>query len=227
MRGNSIISSLFLVILLTTLTSSGLAVLMDFNSVSVSNNSAKMIEWYNAIGITQSQYYIDFENTADGTNINNAPLFPNLVISVSTGGAYIRSNKNYFGASDPGPAGSTRALALTDSQILTLTFATPVDYISFFDIDISDLAYGTVYFSNGTSQRFDEGNESNYGSGNSATFYGLFDNERKISSITFRDTGGEGEFGIDEIRYGIIPEPSTLAILCFGALAFIKSKRKV
>jgi hypothetical protein len=202
---------------------SAFAVLMDFNSVSVANNAAKMTEWYATIGITQSQYYVDFENIAVGTNIeNNTSLFTNLVFSVSSGDAIIRSSTSYFGASDPGPVGSTRALALTDSQTVTLTFATPIQYVSSFDIDISDSAFGIVYFSDGTSQRFEEGNESNYGSGNSATFYGLYSNDKLITSITFHDSGGEGEYGLDEIRYGVVPEPATLILLCFGAMIFRK-----
>lgn len=202
------------------------AVLMDFNSVSIGNNAAKMNEWYNAIGITQAQHLIDFENITVGTNMeDNAALFSNLVISVSSGGAFIRSSASYFGGSDPGVPGSTRALALTDNQILTLTFATPIDYISFFDIDISDSAHGTVLFADDTTASFEEGNEAGYNTGNSATFYGLYSTDKKIKSITFTDTGGDDVYGLDDIRYGIIPEPATLTILIMGAF-LISGKRR-
>ncbi|OQA00572.1 MAG: hypothetical protein BWY69_01670 [Planctomycetes bacterium ADurb.Bin401] len=152
-------------------------------------------------------------------------LFSNMVITVSTGGAYVRGSTGYFGGSDPGPAGSTRALAITDDQILTLTFSIPVDYVSFFDIDISDSATGVVYFTDGTSAIFDDGNESNYNTGDSATFYGLYSNDKRITMITFRDTGGDDAHGIDNIRYGVIPEPATLAILIMGAF-LISGKRR-
>lgn len=205
--------------------SSSSAALSIFNSTSIENNQATMNAWLSAIG-GSVQYTVDFENVvinnpADTQIEGNTSLFPNLVFADNYGGdsVYVSDDTDDFGTSLPGPPPSTKAVYGQGSYLI-LTFTTPVDYVSFFDIDISDDAGMYVTYADGRRIVYtDEQNESGYSSGNSATFYGFWRNDMpQITQVEFYDTGGDGEWGLDEIRYGVIPEPVSAALLAAGGL---------
>jgi hypothetical protein len=235
MKKQIVVLSLFVSLLFTN----GIqASMMYFNSTSSSNNASTMAQWYAAIGITQPQYLADFESIAAGTNINsNKTLFTEMYIAADIAGisasVYIRSNSSDFGGSAPGPSPSTKALAVSSLQEINIYFAdnasdttTPVDYVSFYDIDARDLII-TFNYIDGTNEQIHVGAGSG-GLGDSSTtaeFFGIYCNDKpSIYSINLSSylDDLDMKWGIDEIRYGEAPEPATLVLLCLGAMIFIK-----
>jgi hypothetical protein len=197
--------------------------LIDFNSPDFSSNSATRTQWLNAIGITLPDILVDFENLAINQNVHNdATLFTNLVITSSDEKALVQSDSSKFG--DSNPIG-TRALAHKESKILTLDFSSsPVDYVGFCAIDYYSFI-GTAYFTDNSTAVFTEG-DGTARSGDTAEFYGIFRNDLpRISMITFNIEGGDSEWGIDNIEYGVVPEPMTTALLLSGALLFLLKRK--
>jgi hypothetical protein len=238
MKKQIVILSFFVSLFFTS--SSIRASMMYFNSISSSNNTSTMADWYAAIEIMQPQYLADFENITAGTNINsNKTLFTEMYITADVAGisssVYIRDKSSDFGNSAPGPSPSTKALAVSSLQEINIYFAdnasdttTPVDYVSFYDIDARDLII-TVNYIDGTKEQIHVGAGSG-GLGDSSTtaeFFGIYCNDKpRIYSINLSSylDDLDMKWGIDEIRYGEAPEPATLVLLGLGAMIFRKSK---
>jgi len=207
------------------------ATLITVNSTSPSDNAAAMNRWMTGAGIGTVEHLVNFENFATGTHLEGkTSLFPGLVIDVSKNSAQVRaSSRYYFGRGHCGPAPSRRALALTQSQILTLDFSSsPIDYVSFFGINTAALT-GKAYFTDGSSVAFNDP-DGGGASGNTASFFGMYqDSFPDIAKITLQASTldhvwnyGRKPWGIDEIRYGVAPEPLTITLFAFGSLILRK-----
>jgi hypothetical protein len=197
---------LFLVLLLFVKAGWIRADILVFNSAGQSNNAAQLDAWLSAIGISEEEveFLVDFETGfVAGQNVSGvAELFPGgLVISdtSSSGLALIQSSSGYFGGSNP--VGQF-AVAQNEKPYLELDFTTrPVDYVSFQDIDHT----GTdvfVDFVDANSVSFHL--ETTAYSGDTAEFAGIFRNDMpRIMKIRL-DSSGDNEWGVDNIRYGVL-----------------------
>ncbi|OHB54467.1 MAG: hypothetical protein A2Y07_07135 [Planctomycetes bacterium GWF2_50_10] len=203
------------------------ATLITINSASPSDNAASMNRWLVGTGIGRVEHLVNFENFATGTHLEGkTSLLPGLVITVSKHSAQVRAgSRYYFGRGHCGPKPSRRALALTESQILTLDFSSsPIDYISFFSINAATLT-GNAYLTDGRMVAFNDP-DGGGALGNTASFFGIYLNSLpNIAKITLQCSPldhvwnyGRRPWGIDEIRYGVAPEPLTVILFGFGGL---------
>lgn len=195
-----------------------------FNSASFAGNGAMRSSWLTAAGITGGQYFVDFESYAVGTNLNGVDLGGGAALSHPTSTALVQSSASFFGSSNPI---DTKALSLGEtSGTITLNFATPVDYIGGYDIDQPGATVRATLTDNSTiSFSWD----STGSSGNSAEFWGLWRNDAAaISKVEFVATnGGDGEWGLDNLEYGAVPEPGTMIVVGAGlALTQLRRRRR-
>lgn len=175
------------------------------NAANYSTANASYLLWLADIGkaADQVQYTVDFETgfTA-GQNVSGVSgLFPGGLVITDTGSAHsakVQSSSTYFGGSKP--VGSF-ALAHNESAYLELDFrANPVDYVSFRDIDHTGTSV-IVHFTDGTTANTSF--ETTTGSGDNAEFFGIYRNDMpRITRVQLNATG-DGEWGIDNIMYGI------------------------
>lgn len=236
MTKNSRLLSTFLVVFVSVLALADSefirADIVVFNSNSPSQNAATRDAWLDSIGITVGMYFVDFETGfIDQQNVSGiADLFPGQLIVRDTGQG--TPEVLIFEADDDpgdpvGPIGGSNpvgqfSLTQDEEPYLELDFsARPVDYIGLLDIDHN----GTdviVTFEDDT-QFFMSMDEAPF-SGDTAEFIGFYRNDRpRIMKIEF-DSSGDQRWGIDNIEYGVIPEPGTGAAIVF--VVFISVLRR-
>lgn len=213
-----------LVLGMGALTSSAFGSALFFNSTSFAGNPAVRNSWLTAIGIPNGQYFVDFESYAVGTNLNAVDLGGGASITHPTSNALVQSASSFFGGSNPI---GTKALALGESTgTITLLFASPVDYVGGYDIDQPGGVLRATFTDNTTAQI---NLESTGSSGNSAEFWGVWRNDGpSITKLEFLSTsGGDAEWGLDNLEYGAVPEPGTMIALGAGlALAQLRRRRR-
>lgn len=197
------------------------AAVQFFNSSNFGNNATMRNNWLSAIGIASGEHFADFESYAVGTNLNGVGLGGGATLTHPSGSALVQSSSSFFGNSNPI---GTRALALDEiSGAITLTFSTPVDYIGGFEIDnpgstlrvtLTDSSTATINL------------ESTAVGGDSAEFWGVFRNDMPaITMAEFLNTnGGDGEWGLDNLEYGVVPEPGTIAVMGAGLLLLARRR---
>ncbi len=197
-----------------------------FNSIP--NNDAVAIAttrdaWFDAIGISDPQFLVDFESpTVAGLNVHDIPgLFPaGLVIRDADAGSATVSSGPVFGGSNPV---DNFAVAQNERPFLELDFSlSPVDYVGVLDIDHSGTTV-VVTFLGGTTQNFLL--DTTGASQDSAEFAGFYRNDQPRITLVQFDASGDGQWGIDNIEYGIIPEPSRVVLLMI-ALGGIAARRR-
>lgn len=180
-----------------------------FNAEEPADNAATRAAWLAAAGVDEPQFLVDFESGfSPGQNISGqAGLFPGgLVIrdSSSAGEAIISGSSSDFGGSNP--VGSL-AVSHNEQQYLELDFsASPVDYVAFQDIDQAGTG-GTITFVGGATQNFSL--ETTGASGDTAEFFGIWRADMPRITLVQLDASGDGGWGLDNIEYGLIPEPAT------------------
>jgi len=225
------VKTLVVVVLLLAVAGLGAqAGIMVRNANSPSDVAATLALWLGDIGITESQvsHFVDWETGfAAGQNISGiAGLLPGgLVITdtSSAASARVQSSSSFFGGSNP--VGSF-ALAHNEQAYLELDFsASPVDYISFQDIDHSGTSVIVHFLGGGTATT---SFETTGASGNSAEFFGIFRNDMPRIIRVQLDATGDGAWGIDNLRYGVVPEPSSVLALMsgFAVLGGVLSRKK-
>lgn len=195
------------------LAGSSVASPMFFNSTTFAGNAAVRDAWLGAIGITSGQFLVDFESISVGTNVNGLDLGGGLTIVHPSGSALVQSNASFFGSSNPI---GTRAVALQEvAGTITLNFTSPVDYVGGFDIDMPGATLRATFADNSTAQISLDTTGS---SGDTAEFWGVWRNDAAtITKLEFIGTsGGDGEWGLDNLEYGAVPEPGTLVAIGAG-----------
>lgn len=215
---------LMFVLALGTVAGHTLASPLFFNSATSGGNVAMRSSWLAAIGITGGQYFNDFESYAVGTNLNGVDLGGGVTLSHPTSSALVQSAASFFGGSNPI---DTKALALGETvSAITLNFATPLNYIGGYDIDQPGATLRVTLTDNST---FSFGLDTTGSSGDSAEFWGVWRNDAAaISKVEFLATnGGDGEWGLDNIEYGAVPEPGTMIVVGAGlALTQLRRRRR-
>jgi hypothetical protein len=100
---------------------------------------------------------------------------------------------------------------------LELDFAAnPVDYIGGLDIDQNGMTV-IVTFVGGATTTFTL--ETTAGLGDSAEFFGIYRNDLpRITRIQF-DASVDGTWGLDNLEYGRVSEPASVALLGLGLAA--------
>ncbi|MBK9139687.1 MAG: hypothetical protein IPM17_13135 [Verrucomicrobia bacterium] len=199
--------------------------LIVHNSPQFSDNNTYRNAWLADIGISSPQWLVDFESGfTDNQNIKGAVIGPDLTIGHTDSGTTVTVQQGAGVIGGSNPIGSFAAMFSGQAAGATLTFSQPVDYVGFYDIDrgTGDV---TVNLVGGESFTFSM--DTTAAAGNSAEFWGVFRNDKnRISSLVFAQDSGGGGWGIDNIQYGVIPEPSvavqSLALLtpAFGFLAY-------
>lgn len=214
---------LFLATGLIGISTSSFAGALFFNSTSFAGNAAERALWLSAIGITGGTNFVDFEAITVGININGVDLGGGLSIGHPSGNALVQSSPSFFGSSNPI---DTRAVALQEiAGTITLTFAAPVDYVGGYDIDMPGGTLRATFADNSTAQITLDTTAS---SGDTAEFWGVWRNDQAaITKIEFIATsGGDGEWGLDNLEYGAVPEPGTMIAIGAGlTLARLRRRR--
>lgn len=199
----------------------GSAQVSIFDSVNVSTNSSTYNAWLSAAGVSAPTYNENFESYAVGTNLNGVALIGGVTITdlSSAPNVTVQSSSAFFGSSIPFDNG----LALRESRTFEFNFSTPTQYVGLYDIDDSGSDV-TIILTDNTSVTFSnlEGTAS---SGASGEFLGFVSSGAAISKIRYFGQGGDGEWGIDELQYGVVPEPASMTALAVGIAAMLKRKR--
>lgn len=203
------------------LTSALMAAPLTFASSSFANNGSVRTAWMTATGITAPDVSGAFDELADGNIHGVANVYPGLTITSTNSSAIVTSNAGLLGSSNPI---GLKAVALTENSVQTLTFATPIDYFSFVSIDAGSVAITVNYVGGGTTNH---SNGSSASSGNTGVFFGLYRNDQpQITSLILNGNGGDGEWGLDSVEYGVVPEPGTMLVLGLGAAAAVAKRRR-
>ncbi len=194
---------------------------LTFASGSFGNNATVRMNWMTATGITAPDHSAIFDNLADGNIHGVANVYPGLTITSTNSSAIVTSNASLLGSSNPI---GLKAVALTENSVQTVTFATPIDYFSLISIDASSVAITVNYVGGGSSVH---SNGSSSSSGNTGVFFGLYRNDQpQITSLILNGDGGDGEWGLDNVEYGVVPEPGTMLVLGLGAVAAVAKRRR-
>jgi hypothetical protein len=196
-----------------------------FDSASFAGNAAMRASWLAASGVAAPDFMEDFEAFTVGTNVNGSPLAGGATVTHTTGNAFVQSSTGFFGGSNPV---GTRSLAVGEGStvLTTILFTAPVDYVGGLEID-KPVGSLTVVFTDLTTDSIALAATAT--SGNSAEFWGVYRNDApQITEVRIlAGNGGDGEHGVDNIEFGVVPEPSTIVVL--GAsllgLAFLRRKK--
>ncbi|MBX3096920.1 MAG: PEP-CTERM sorting domain-containing protein [Fimbriimonadaceae bacterium] len=192
-----------------------------YNSPNVAGNVAMRDSWLLAAGIASPMFTENFESYAIGTDLNGMPLIggatwtdTNSVPSVT-----VQSSSAFFGGSIP----TGQGLALFENRTFTVALSAPTSYIAFYDIDDG----GTdvrVLLQDNTFVDFNNLDSTAVG-GDSGEFLGFHSAGSPIVGLSILGDGGDGEWGIDNLQYGAVPEPATVIALGVGALALLRRRK--
>lgn len=189
------------------------ATLLTFNSPDNPSNAAARQAWLNAIGIGAPAVLEDFETGfANGQNVHGlGGLFPlGLVISDSDAGQALITSNTINGSNPVG----TFSLTQNEEPFLEFDFsANPISYFGFLDIDQAG-TNGIVTFVGGATAAISY--ETTAATGNSAEFFGIFNNDMPLITKVQLDASGDGLWAVDNLEYGTVPEPATLVLLGLG-----------
>lgn len=178
------------------------AEILTFNSNTPSDNVGIRQQWLNAMGISNPRYRVSFERGfANGQNISGTSFGGGLLVITDASPSrrvIIRSGTGVIGGSNPvGVYSATQ----NEQPYLVLDFSnSPVDYVGFQDIDQSGTT-GIVTFTDG--QRVNISFETTAAQGNSAEFLGIYRNNRPRITKVELDASGDGNWGIDNIEFGV------------------------
>ena len=119
------------------------------------------------------------------------------------------------------PGGSQ--FASFNGGTMTFTFATPVRSFGAYFGGVQDFGVtSTIKFNDGTSQTM---NFVQIGSAGGVQFLGFTDAGKSISSITIDHTNDV--VSMDDVRYGAVPEPASIAAIGLGVTCLLRRRRKV
>ncbi len=191
-----------------------------FNSSAPANNATVRADFLAAAGVAQGQYLQDFESYALNADLQNAVVDGGLMFTNTGSGVLQARGASAFGGSSPFGA---RGMWQNESPWLVLDFsANNALYVGGFDLDQGGATVRVTY-SDASTQNFSlEGTGSG---GQSGEFWGLVaENGLNIAKVEF-DATGDGSWGLDNIEYGVVPEPMTITLLGLGAAALLRRKK--
>lgn len=192
---------------------------LEFISANFASNGTTRTSWLTTMGISSPTVSGIFDDLPDGNIHGIANIYPGLTLSSSNGSALVTGLSSQLGSSNPI---GTKAVALVEDITVTLTFAQPVDYFSYISIDAGDVAI-TAFYTDASTSTHAGGSPAS--SGDAGVFFGLYRNDRpQITSVTLFGTGGDNEWGLDNIEYGTVPEPATIVALLTGT--FVAARRR-
>lgn len=122
----------------------------------------------------------------------------------------------------------TNGLALefdsNSAQSVLFTFSSPVDYFSFTDQDQPGILTITINFVGGATQALSINDTTG---NNGIEFIGAYRNDapNQIESFTFLQSGETDGVLLDDLQWGVIPEPNSLALLALGGLLVARRRR--
>lgn len=191
------------------------------SSVNFAGNGAARDAWVASLPAGSPISTADFETVALGNIHGIVDVHPGITITASNSIANVTNLSSALGGSNPI---GTQAVALLESQIYTIDFTEDVDYFSLIHMDLNSLLL-TVHYSDGVTT-FNHSHAGSGSTGNTGVFYGWFRNDQlKVDKIVLNGNGGDGEWGLDNIEYGVVPEPASLVALGVGAMALIRRRR--
>ncbi|MBI5708150.1 MAG: PEP-CTERM sorting domain-containing protein [Armatimonadetes bacterium] len=191
-----------------------------FDAANAAANTSERNAWLTACGVTSGQYFEDFEAIAVGTNLHGQTgLLPGGLVIWDTStahAAFVQSSSSFFGGNLPL---DTRGVAHNEQAYLELDFtAAPVDYVAGFDLDHTGTVLIVTFIDDTTEQ-------TNLDSAQPAEFWGVWRNDKPRIKRIQLDSSGDHEWGIDNLEYGVVPEPATLCTLGIGAFAIARRRR--
>ena len=219
-----ILASLVIAVLAAT-ASPTRATISTFNALTPVDNVSTRNAWLAAAGIATPQYLVNFETGFSNLqNVHNQPLFPGGLIMRDTGpgtpSLIIRTGAGVINGSNPV---GTFSVTQDEQAYFELDFsAHPVDYVGFLDIDQAGTS-GLAWFE-GISNPFSF--ETTGTGGATAEFFGIWHNNMPRITKVQLDASGDGLWGMDNIEYGTVPEPTTLTLLALAGTAGIVARRK-
>ena len=182
--------------------------IVTHNAETPADNPAAFAAWLASIGISEGdvEHLVDFETGfVEGQNVSGVTgLLPGgMVITDSDNArAIVTGLPANMGGSNPI---GTLAVSQNEQPYLELDFTLePVDYVSFFDID-QQATSGIAELEAGGSANFSF--ETTGTGGDSAEFFGIFRNDMPRITRILLNASGDGEWAIDEIRYGRVDAP--------------------
>ena len=192
-----------------------------FNSTSSSNRDDARTDFLAAAGVAGGQFFQNFESYDLGQNMLGVDVGGGLTIGNSGSGLVDIRGDNAFGGSDPI---DTKGLWHNESAWLELNFTGgPASYIGGIDIDHGSGTIRVTYTDTTTETFVTEGTGAG---GDSGEFWGLVsENDLFITKVEF-DVSGDRSWGLDNLEYGVVPEPATMSLLGLGAAALVARRRK-
>jgi PEP-CTERM motif len=200
------------------------APLSFFNAPDFASANTFRASWLASGGIAAPQYLVDFEaGYAHNQNVHNTVFAGGMVMrDLSSANALLITNvPGSIGGSNP--VGSF-AVRHNEQPLLELDFSSfTIDYFGARDID----QFGSsieVLLEDGSIQTFSI--ETTGVSGDSAEFFGFHTNGGpRIQRIRI-DASGDGTWGIDNLEYGRVPEPATMALVGLALAGLTVSRRR-
>lgn len=192
-----------------------------FNASTPADNAATLAAFRAAAGITSPQFFEDFESYTVGTPMNGVTVTGGMTLFNSATDTMEIRGPGAFGGSNPI---GQRGLFKREAPWLVMDFSSgPALYVGAYDIDSGGAPVRVTYSDNST-QTFNL--ETTGAAGDSAEFFGFVaENNLLITKVEVDGSGSSG-WGLDNIEYGVVPEPATLSVLGVLAIAALRRKKK-
>jgi hypothetical protein len=191
------------------------AVPLIFNSLEPSSNEATRAAWLAALGISTSDYLIDFETGfAQGQDIGGLVLPGGLILddsplSSAPFGIIVTGKPAEIGTSNP----VGWLTATHNNDFVRFDFSTnPVDYVGFLDIDQSSFAIDVwtglakdsqvTFHDDAIYVILPSETDTTFSNGNSAEFWGVIGGTSGAIKYIDIATSGDATWGIDNIEFG-------------------------
>ena len=197
------------------------------------NSAAAAASFNAATGLMGPVSLIDFESLSIGS-FSTMTLAPGVKATLSSNdmASGVTDTPNWFGGQIPQSVGynttngGSKFLGfaplynnILDNANIALSFNPPIRAIGFYITGLQTGVNGEVHvqFNDGKSRDF-KVPESNAG------FFGLTDTGASISLVNLREikVGNTRKlFGVDDLSYVRVPEPSSIVVMLFGAIGLL------
>ncbi|MBT1062190.1 PEP-CTERM sorting domain-containing protein [Bowmanella sp. Y26] len=179
----------------------------------------------------------DFESFSNGTSAPLALDFDVAGTATLGGGGSVQSapvgSTNGYGRY--GTSGTNYWQASSTS--FTIGFSAPIAAFGFYGIDIGDFngqVVINVTYSDTTTESFNIGNSINT-SGGGVLFWGLINQTKTFTNLSFSNTSGNDSFAFDDMTIGSveqirdtnpIPVPASILLFALGLSCLVNRRRK-